>query len=229
MNLLTGILDLIYPVVCINCGNSLVTHETIICTFCAVKLPVTNFHKDPVNDMAKALWGRVNIDFATAYLYFRKAGITQKLLHQLKYKGRKDIGINLGNRFGNHLKETPFVTATDYLIPVPLHIAKIKARGFNQSLLICEGLSQSLDIPIVDNNLKRVSYTDTQTRKKRFERWLNVSEKFILNEPEKLEGKRVILVDDVFTTGATMEACCHTLNEVKNISIGVASLALATH
>ena len=229
MKLLTGILDLIYPVVCINCGNSLVTHESIICTFCAVKLPVTNFHKDPVNDMAKALWGRVNIDFATAFLYFRKSGITQKLLHQLKYKGRQDIGINLGNRFGNHLKENRFVSSADYLMPVPLHISKKKARGFNQSQLICEGLSQSLGIPVSDNNLMRISYTDTQTRKKRFERWLNVSEKFILNEPEQLEGKRILLVDDVFTTGATMEACCHALNEVKDISVGVASLAIATH
>ncbi|MFM9945693.1 MAG: ComF family protein [Bacteroidia bacterium] len=228
MKLFSGILDLIYPVVCINCGNSLVTHETVLCVFCAVKLPVTNFHKDPVNDMTKALWGRVNIDFATAFLYFKKAGVTQKLLHLLKYRGRKDIGINLGQRFGNHLKENTFVSATDFLIPVPLHKNKLKARGFNQSQLICDGLSEALSIPVVAN-LSRIYSTDTQTHKRRFERWMNVSEKFVVSEPEKLEGKRVLLVDDVFTTGATIEACCQALMGIKDISIGVATLAVAVH
>lgn len=228
MKLFTGILDLIYPVVCINCGNSLVTHETIICTFCAVKLPVTNFHKDPVNDMSKALWGRVNIDFATAFLYFKKAGITQKLLHHLKYKGRKDIGLNLGQRFGNQLKENRFISSLDYLIPVPLHKSKAKARGFNQSQVICEGLSDVLSVPIC-TELSRISFTDTQTRKRRFDRWLNVSEKFVINNPEVLEGKRVLIVDDVFTTGATIEACCQALKDVDGISMGVATLAIATN
>lgn len=228
MKLFTGILDLIFPVVCVNCGNELVTHETIICTFCAVKLPVTNFHNDPVNDMTKALWGRVNIDFASAFLYFKKAGIAQKLLHQLKYKGRKDVGINMGNRFANHLKENSFISSVDYLIPIPLHKSKAKARGFNQSELICQGMSEVLSTPIL-KNISRISFTDTQTRKRRFDRWLNVSEKFVLNEPEILEGKRVLLVDDVFTTGATIEACCQSLKNVNGISIGVATLAIATN
>lgn len=228
MKLFTGILDLIFPVVCINCGNSLVTNESILCTICVVKLPVTNFHKDPDNDMAKALWGRVNIDFATAFLYFKKAGMTQQLLHQLKYRGRKDIGINLGNRFGNQLKENNFVSTVDYIIPVPLHKSRAKSRGYNQSQLICEGLSEALSIPVC-NDLARISFTDTQTRKRRFDRWLNVSEKFVLNQPELLEGKRILLVDDVFTTGATIEACCQAFKNLNNISIGVATLAMATN
>ncbi len=228
MKLLSGILDLLYPVVCVNCGNSLVINESILCTICFVKLPLTNFHKYPDNDLVKALWGRVDIDFATAYLYFKKAGITQKLLHNLKYRGRKDIGIYLGTKFGRQLKETEFVSTVDYLIPVPLHKSKAKSRGFNQSQLICEGLRDALSIPVF-TDLSRISFTDTQTRKKRFDRWLNVSQKFVLTNPEVLEGKRILLVDDVFTTGATIEACCQSLKTVKNIEIGIATLAMATN
>ncbi len=228
MKLFTGILDLIFPVVCVNCGNSLVLNETILCTICIVKLPITNFHKDPDNDIAKALWGRVNIDFATAFLYFKKAGITQQLLHQLKYRGRKDIGVYLGRQFGNKIRGIDFISTVDYIIPVPLHKSKAKSRGYNQSQLICEGMSEVLSIPVC-NNLIRISFTDTQTRKRRFDRWLNVSEKFVLNEPELLEGKRILLVDDVFTTGATIEACCQAFKNVNNISIGVATLAMAAH
>ncbi len=227
MNVFKGVLDLIYPVICLSCGNALVAHETVICTICAVKLPLTNFHKNPVNAMSRALWGRVNIDFATAFLYFKKAGITQNLLHQLKYNGRMDIGLNLGQRFGQHIIENSFVASTDFLMPVPLHKLKIAARGYNQSELICKGLSEALSIPVC-NDLKRISDTGTQTKKRRFERWLNVSEKFIIEKANYLEGKQILLVDDVFTTGATLEACCLALEGIKGISLGVATLAIAT-
>ena len=149
-------------------------------------------------------------------------------LHEALKKFGKDVGINMGNRFANHLKENSFISSIDYLIPVPLHKSKAKARGFNQSELICQGMSEVLSTPIL-KNISRISFTDTQTRKRRFDRWLNVSEKFVLSEPEILEGKRVLLVDDVFTTGATIEACCETLKNVNGISIGVATLAIATN
>lgn len=226
MNIFTGILDLVYPLVCLHCGISLVKHESLICSFCNARLPQTFFHNDPVNEMSRAMWGRANIEFATAFLFFKKAGIAQGLLHNLKYKGRKEVGIQFGNRFGNQLKDNPFVSHTDYLIPVPLHRNKLRSRGYNQSKIICDGMQSSLDIPVVEN-LKRISYTDTQTRKHRFDRWLNVSEKFVLTNPELLENKRVLLVDDVFTTGATVEACCKVLESVKGISIGIATLAIA--
>jgi competence protein ComFC len=226
MNIFTGVLDLIYPVVCIHCGISLVKTESLICSFCNARLPQTHFHKDPVNEMTRAMWGRANIEFATAFLFFKKAGITQGLLHQLKYKGRKEVGIQFGNRFGSQLIENPFISHTDYLIPVPLHSKKLRARGYNQSKIICDGMNSSLNIPVLEN-LHRISYTDTQTRKRRFDRWLNVSEKFILTNQDMLENKRVLLVDDVFTTGATVEACCKVLESVKGISIGIATLAIA--
>lgn len=228
LNLLSGVLDLIYPVVCFNCGNALVKHEKILCSFCSLKLPLTNFHNDPFNVMAKSLWGRVPVDFATSFLYFRKSGITQILLHQLKYAERTDVGKDLGNRFGTQLKDNSFVARADCLIPVPLHAKKLRARGYNQSEVICKGMQEILNIPIL-NNLSRISYTDSQTRKRRFDRWLNVSEKFVITNPESLEGKRILLIDDVFTTGATLEACCEVLNTVKNISIGAATLAIAAY
>jgi len=229
LKFISAILDLVYPVVCLNCGRSLVINESIICSFCGLKLPFTNFHRDSENEMMKALWGRVEIDFATAYLYFRKEGITQKILHQIKYKGKNDFGVNLGRGFGNHLRNTPFISGTDFLIPVPLHDSKLKSRGYNQSALICEGLSLALNIPVIQNNLVRVSFTDTQTRKGRFERWLNVSQKFELTDPKMFEGKRILIIDDVFTTGATIEACCQVFKEINGISIGIATLAVATN
>jgi ComF family protein len=227
LNLLSGVLDLIYPVVCFNCGNSLVKHEQILCSHCSLKLPFTNFHHDPVNIMAKALWGRVSLDFATAFLYFRKSGITQILLHQLKYSARIDVGKDLGNRFGRQLKDNQFVAYADYLVPVPLHAKKLRVRGFNQSEIICEGLQEILGIPIL-KSISRISYTDSQTKKRRFDRWLNVSEKFVLSNPDQLVGKRVLLIDDVFTTGATIEACCQVLKTVQNISIGAATIAITS-
>lgn len=228
MNIFTGLLDLIYPALCINCGNYLTGYETGICNICKTRMPYTRFHDDPVNDMSRALWGRADIDFATAFLYFRKRGMTQKVLHQLKYKGREDIGLQFGNLFGAHIADSHFLRSCNYLLPVPLHKAKEATRGYNQSKLICEGMEQTLQIPLSDN-LIRTRYSDTQTRKHRFERWLNVNTKFMVKNPQQLEGKRVLLVDDVFTTGATIEACCQVLSQIKDISIGVATLAIAVN
>jgi len=224
-----GLLDLVFPVVCINCGKSMIGSERILCTFCMLKLPLTNYHTDPENEMAKSLWGRVQLEFCTAYLFFKKGGITQNLLHKLKYKGGKEVGIIFGNRFGRMIKENDFISSLDFIIPVPLHPKKLKARGFNQCEKIAEGVSLALGVPVLNNNLIRVIHTESQTRKKRFERWLNVSEKFALSNPQLLEGKRILIIDDVFTTGATIEACCEVFKTVKNVRIGVATLALAAN
>lgn len=227
MNLLTGLIDLFFPETCINCNTTLVRGENIICTFCEVSLPITDFNYTKDNKIVKSLWGRVNIDFATAYLYFKKGGIAQNILHFLKYKNRKEIGEYFGKKLAFTIKDIDFINNTDFLIPVPLHKTKQIERGYNQSLEICKGLSEILNIPILDNNLIRISKTLTQTRKKRFERWKNVSKNFDLKNSSLLEGKCVLLVDDVFTTGATIEACCEPFEGIRNLKIGIAVLAVA--
>lgn len=193
---------------------------------CRVKLPLTNHYLDPVNEMSRALWGRANVQFAAAYLFFKKNGITQSLLHQLKYRNKPEIGIEFGSKFGAQLCCNPFPCVADYLLPVPIHASKLKSRGYNQSKIICEGMQRELHIPVIEN-LVRIRSSETQTHKHRFERWLNVSEQFKLNDGHLLKGKRVILVDDVFTTGATVEACCRELEQIEGIEIGIATLAVA--
>jgi ComF family protein len=226
MNYLSALLDLIYPKLCLNCGFSLIVNETIICLNCEAKLPFTNYHLDSTNPMIKALWGRVNIEFACAYLFFNKAGITQKLLHHLKYKNAQEIGSHFGFMFGKHIQYADFIKTVDFIVPVPLHKKKLKLRGYNQSYLICLGLSKALNIPIIDD-LVRISYSDTQTKRSRMARWLNVSEKFKMNNPSRYNGKNILLVDDVFTTGATIEACCQAFKDIENSKVGVVTLGLA--
>ncbi len=223
-----GLLDLIYPELCVHCSRVLVTSEHVLCLPCSLQLPVTNFHLEPENEMIKALWGRIDIQYASSFLFFKKGGITQTLLHQLKYKSRKDIGRVLGHLYGTQIRKEDFIKCIDYILPVPLHKSKLRARGYNQSEEFGRGLSEALGIPL-SKALQRKVMTPTQTNRKRFERWVNVSNKFVLENPECFEGKTVILVDDVFTTGATVEACYHALQEAKKLKVGVITLAIAVH
>lgn len=227
MNFLKGLVDLFFPEVCIYCSQTLVKTEKVICTFCEAQLPVAEFESFSDNKIIKSMWGRVNVEFAGSYLHFRKGGITQQILHFLKYKNRKDIGWYFGNRLAHFIKNEDFVKNADFIIPVPLHKTKLRKRGYNQSAEICKGLSEVLRIPVSENNLLRITNTQTQTRKKRFERWTNVSTNFIIKNPEFYEGKNLLLVDDVFTTGATIEACCQPFLNINNVKIGIVVLAVA--
>ena len=223
--ILSDFLNLFFPDSCYHCGRSLVEGENILCSFCLIKLPLTHYHEDQDNEMISALQGRVNLEFAAAYLFFRKSGITQELLHQLKYKGRHEVGLFLGEHFGPLIREHPFIKQVNYLIPVPLHRSREKERGYNQSRIICDGLSKSTGIPVAEA-IRRVEKTASQTRKHRFERWDNVSGKFALQQQELIQDQNVLIVDDVFTTGATIEACCETLKGIVN-AMGIATLAMA--
>ncbi|NUM31966.1 MAG: ComF family protein [Bacteroidetes bacterium] len=227
MNFLKGLIDLFFPEICIYCNQNLVKTEKIICTFCEAQLPVSDNESFTENKIIKSLWGRVNIEFAAYYLNFKKGGITQQILHFLKYKNRKDIGIFYGKRLGFMIINEKFIKEVDYIVPVPLHKTKLRKRGYNQSAEISKGLCEVLKIPVLENNLIRISNTQTQTRKKRFERWTNVSTNFIVKNPALFEDKNLLLVDDVFTTGATIEACCQPLININNVKIGLVFLAVA--
>lgn len=225
--MLTDFLSLIFPKVCMSCGKSLFKSEENICTYCLYHLPKTNFHHHPDNPVMKLFWGRATI-FSAASLYnFMKGGKVQHLIHQLKYRGKQEIGLSLGKHYGRELKTSPFFSGVNVAIPVPLHPKKLKKRGYNQSETFAQGLSESLEIDYPGNVLVRTAASATQTKKSRFARWKNVEAIFKVNAPEKIEGKHILLVDDVVTTGSTLEACAHKLLEVPGTKVSVATIACA--
>ncbi len=220
-------ISLVYPKICAACGNSLWVHEKVICTFCEFHLPKTNYHQIPDNPISKLFLGRVNIYSASAYLFFHKGSNVQQLVHQLKYKGRKDVGVYLGNSYGKALLQSSLFIESDLIIPVPLHPKKLMKRGYNQSDQFGIGLSESMKIPMNNQVLIRCRANETQTKKARFKRWENVDNLFMVKDPGTLKGKRILLVDDVITTGATLESCINALSVIPEIRISIAAIAAA--
>ncbi len=216
---------LIFPRICCGCGNSLWKHEKVICDNCYYHLPKTNFHYYDDNPVNKIFWGRADILSATSFLQFNKGSKVQNMIHALKYKGRKDIGIFLGEEFGKILKSCPPFSLSKMIIPVPLHKKKYLKRGYNQSEQFAIGLSSSMDIPFTCETLLRKNSTETQTHKSRFLRWHNVNEIFLIKNIEKIAGMNILLVDDVVTTGATLESCISALSAIPGVRISVATIA----
>ena len=217
--------NLIFPKLCCACNNALLKNEKIICLSCIVNLPKTNFHKDKENPVSKVFWGRVDLEMATSFYVFSKKSKVQNLLHHLKYKGVKEVGAIIGELYGFELKDSEFYKNIDFIIPVPLHQNKLNKRGYNQSEWIAIGLSQSMNIPIDSLSLYRKSDSQTQTKKSRYKRWENVGKIFDVAN-NHISGKRVLLVDDVVTTGATIEACAQVLIQ-HNCKVLVATIAYA--
>jgi len=222
-------ISLLYPKICAACGNSLWSHEKIICTSCDFYLPKTNFHKLQENPISQLFWGREQIHSAAAYLFFNKGSRVQQLIHQLKYRGRKDIGVFLGNLYGTCLQQSESFNDIELIIPVPLHKKKLMKRGYNQSDQFGLGLSATMKIPMNNQVLIRSRETETQTKKARFKRWENVDNIFMVKNFQHLTGKKILLVDDVITTGATLESCIHALSEIPEVRISIAAIAVALH
>jgi ComF family protein len=218
---------LIFPQLCQACGNNLVGGEELICTGCTYDLPYTNFHKQKDNVVARQLWGRIDVAMAYVLLYFYKGGKVQNMMHQFKYRNMPLIGNKLGNLAGAQLIQSEWQGKIDMIIPVPLHPQKLRARGYNQSAQFAHGLADQLKIPVEEDNLIRVKYTDTQTKKSRFSRYENMKEVFTISHPERFEGKHVLLVDDIITTGSTLEACGIELLKIKGVTLSVAAIAYA--
>ncbi len=221
------LLNLFFPEACVTCGTSLLNQEKVICTICRFKLPKTNFHKWEGNPMEKHFWGRVNFERAIAYLYFGKETRVQELLHNLKYKGRDDVGTYIGELYGSDLKRDSVVSTVDFIIPVPLHPSRERFRGYNQAYMIGKGISDATGIPVRKDFLFRGAASTTQTKKTRFERWKNVEEIFYTEKKEQLNGKHLLLVDDVMTTGSTIEACSRALLNGTKVKLSVATIAVA--
>ncbi|MBL0046915.1 MAG: ComF family protein [Bacteroidetes bacterium] len=225
MSWLSDFITLIYPRVCMACGESLLKHEECICSQCIYYLPKTNFHKEKENEVSKLFWGRVEIQSACAFYYFKKQSKVQNLLHQLKYKGQKQVGVKLGSLYGVELKQDKKFEDINLIIPVPLHPDKEKKRGYNQSEMFAIGLSQTMQAPAESSLLIRNFASETQTKKSKYNRWENVKSIFEVTDSEKLKGKHILLVDDVITTGATIEACAQHLLSVPGTRVSIAAIA----
>jgi ComF family protein len=229
MNLMDDFFSLLFPRTCFACGNSLFKNEKVVCLSCLYHLPKTNFHKDKDNPASKTFWGRVNLEAATAMYFYKKGGKVQQLIHQLKYKGHQEIGIYLGELYGTELRACDIFNSIDLIVPIPLHPRKLKKRGFNQAEQFAKGLGKTMGVEVDSRSLIRNIDTYTQTKKSRYKRWENVSDIFFLRNPEKFGGKHILVVDDVITTGATMEACALTIKKLEDVKVSVASMAYASH
>src|SRR4030095_14633290 len=211
IELRSSVLHILFPHVCDGCGSDIIDEQSSLCMKCIAEMPETNFHLHTDNPIEKISWGRLQITIATAQYYFVKESLMQHLMHQLKYKGNKELGKQLGRLMGYELQKTRRFNKVDYLVPLPLFASKEKRRGYNQATILCEGIAEVMNVQIAGDVITRTQYTETQTRKGRIERWQNMEGKFELLKPEMIRDKNILLVDDVITTGATLEACGHEL------------------
>lgn len=216
---------LFFPRVCCGCGSDLIAEHALFCIHCEASMPLTGFENFPANPIEKIFWGRAEIKAAAAHLYFTSGSAVQHSLHLLKYKGRKEIGIYFGRQMGKQLNISRRFLDCEIIVPLPLFAASEKKRGYNQATQIAEGLSQQLKIPVVQDAVFRVKKTETQTHKSRIQRWKNMESTFKIRDPQKIYGKHILLVDDVLTTGASLEACAGVLLSVPDIRISIACLA----
>jgi ComF family protein len=221
-------ISLFFPKYCLGCDNALVKGENMICTLCMLEMPQTDYHKSSENPLSRRLSYRIPVKHAMALFKFSKNGRVQHLLHQLKYRNHPEIGVMLGQFYGDKMRTESGVTYdADLIVPIPLHPARKRKRGYNQSAKFAEGLSERLEIPFTDDLLERRIKTETQTRKTKLNRWENISGVFGLKVPDSIKGKKVLLVDDVITTGSTLEACSQVLLDQGCRELNIACIAEA--
>ncbi|HIE16455.1 MAG TPA: ComF family protein [Bacteroidales bacterium] len=224
-NFITHITDLFYPRICQVCGKKLYLQEEILCTECIYDMPRINSYLTSENQVKNIFTGRFPVENAAALLFFKKGSAYRKLIHKLKYKKKPEIGIYLGHLLAEDIN----INNINYIVPVPLHHRKKKIRGYNQSEMFAQGISEILNIPIDTQTLIRSSFTQTQTQKTRYERWENVKSVFTITDKKKFQDKHILLVDDIITTGATLEGCSLALLKIKSIKISIAAIGIASN
>ncbi len=221
-------LHLLFPHVCSGCGSDIISRENTLCMQCIAQMPETNFHLYTNNPVEKIFGGRLPLVNATAQYYFTKESLMQHLMHQIKYRGNTELGRQLGRLIGKDLQQTDRFNEVDALIPLPLFPAKEKRRGYNQATILCEGIAEVMNKEILKDVIVRTQHTETQTKKGRVERWQNMEGKFELINPGKIKNKHVLLVDDVITTGATLEACGQEILKAGDTKLSIATLCFAS-
>ena len=228
MSIWTDLWNLFFPHSCLLCGRQLISGERVLCLKCLSGLPRTQFHLRKDNIVECNFWGKIPVEHATSFLYYAKGGNVALILYAMKYHGRKKLCRNMGRLMAGELLASGFFEGIDYLLPVPLYRSRLRQRGYNQSELLARGISEVTGVSLCTDAIVRSRNNATQTHKSGYARWKNVEGLFqpTVNAP-KLEGKHILLVDDVLTTGATLIACADALSELKSIRISVLTLAWA--
>ena len=220
-------ISLLFPRLCYACGCHLLRNENLICTGCYISIPRTNYHLQPENPVAQLFWGRCMVEKAAAFSFYTRGSRIRNLIHKLKYSGIKEIGYELGRIYAVSLKASGFTAGIDLIIPVPLHPSKKRIRGFNQSEYISEGISAVTGLSVDTVSLIRILQSSTQTSRTRYERWTNVEGIFRVADAGAIRGKHVLLVDDVITTGSTIESCVNELLKIEDVKVSVIAIACA--
>lgn len=223
------LLSLFFPHLCLACERNAPPYGTHICTSCKATLPESNYHIRKDNPFTEKFWGRIDLHAGTAMYLFTKESRVQHLIHNLKYNRKQEVGTILGRKLGTTLQQAPLFAGVDVIVPVPLHIRKLRIRGYNQSEVFAEGISESFGRPCIGDGMRRVVHSASQTKQSREARLHNVGEVFEVNKPKSLERKHILLVDDVLTTGATLETCASRLLELPGTRVSMATIAIATH
>jgi ComF family protein len=222
-----ALMALFFPDTCCICQRSLVKGESHICLHCLYRLPQTDFHLRKSNPAEERFMGKFICRRAASFLYFEKKGYTQTIVHRFKYKGDRKLAVWCGRMMGKKMKESDFFDGIDLIVPVPLHKKKMKKRGYNQSELLAGGLSEVCGIAVCTGNLIKTKNNTSQTKKARFERWLNSRETFMVLHPEEFAGKHILLIDDVLTTGSTLEACAGQILACQQAEVSILTLSIA--
>jgi len=221
------LIHLFFPALCAGCERPLHASERLLCYTCRHRLPQTRFHLYRNNPVEQLFWGRVPLGSAASLYYFRKDGKVQHLLHQIKYRGASELGREIGRIYGRELNCSAFFRAVTDVIPVPLSAEKQRIRGYNQSEVFGEGIAQQMQVPLLPEVLLKTKHNETQTRKSRYARWQNSEGIYQVKAGAQLHNKHVLLVDDVITTGATLESCARALLEAGAEKVYVACIAAA--
>ena len=222
-----GVKHLFYPHLCEYCGTVELPEQNSLCLTCRTALPLTYYHQLADNPVEKVFWGRLPFHQAASFCYFSKGTMVQNLLHQIKYRGRKELGVYLGQQMGYWLQESPRFADLDLIMPLPLHPKRLAERGYNQASLLTEGMAKVTQIAIREDCLTRSQETQTQTKKHRQDRWQSMDQKFSLNHREQLANKHILLVDDLITTGATMEGAGQVFASIPGVRLSLMSFAFA--
>lgn len=222
-----NIINLFFPPICAGCHSFLVSNENVICTICRHTIPMTNHHLNPENEAFKKFYGRIPVEHTSALLYFHKTGIVQEIIHNLKYKGQEEIGTVLGEWYAEDLKKSAILQSVDEIIPVPLHKRKLRERGYNQVTNFGQALSDTLNIPYNPTVLVRNIYSKTQSKKNLLNRSDGIDTIFNVSYTEKDHNKHYLLIDDVITTGSTLEACSQALLKIPGAKISIVCMAMA--
>ncbi|MBO9633833.1 MAG: ComF family protein [Chitinophagaceae bacterium] len=222
-----SLLQLFFPQTCRGCGSDAVSKEQLLCITCLQRLPVTDFYKHAGNATEKMLTGRLPFIDAASHFFFTQQSLIQQLMHQFKYKGIKEIGEYFGKRMGEAIRDSTRFTDIDAIIPMPLHKHKLRQRKYNQAGILSYGIASVIGKPVLENIITRISAAGSQTLKNRIERWENIIGSFVLENADAIVGKHLLLVDDVITTGATLEACGATLLKAPGTSLSLCTLACA--